>query len=88
MAAGPKGRLSIIQVVAGLVLLLMGFVIVYMYRVIESMHQDQQSMRLQLAELTGTGYSSAPGRLAPQPRPDLLPSTGGLGMRPGGALAG
>jgi hypothetical protein len=58
--AMSKGRLPLMQLVVAAVMLLMVFVVVYMYRIIDDLHRDQQVMRLQLAELTGTRYASGP----------------------------
>mmetsp|Transcript_60110 Transcript_60110/g.140038 ORF Transcript_60110/g.140038 Transcript_60110/m.140038 type:complete len:685 (-) Transcript_60110:356-2410(-) len=68
MATGTKSRFAVMQMAAGALLLLMCLLIVYMYQVIDALHRDQQTMRLQLAELTGTGYSPPHDALMPQPR--------------------
>jgi len=86
MVVGAKGRLTAMQMVAGAVLLSMTLVILYMYQVIDNMHREQQAMRLQIAELAGTGYSSSVGTAVPQSQPDFLPSR--LAQEPGSASSG
>mmetsp|Transcript_128087 Transcript_128087/g.370758 ORF Transcript_128087/g.370758 Transcript_128087/m.370758 type:complete len:710 (+) Transcript_128087:171-2300(+) len=49
-----KGRITLMQVLGLGVLLSMCFVVVYMYQVIDDMHREQQAMRNQIAQLSGS----------------------------------
>eukprot|EP00933_Yihiella_yeosuensis_P048864 TRINITY_DN4529_c0_g1_i1.p1 TRINITY_DN4529_c0_g1~~TRINITY_DN4529_c0_g1_i1.p1 ORF type:complete len:722 (+),score=123.64 TRINITY_DN4529_c0_g1_i1:138-2303(+) len=85
----PKHRpVGITQMVATVLLVSMVFLIVYMYRVIEGLHREQQEMRVQLSQIAGkygNPKESQPPHLviSPQNRPEFLEVQGD---RPTGEL--
>lgn len=55
-----KSKFTMMQMAVAGLFLSMGLIIVHMYRTIDNMYRDQQAMRMQIAELSGTSFGNAP----------------------------
>mmetsp|Transcript_105696 Transcript_105696/g.252116 ORF Transcript_105696/g.252116 Transcript_105696/m.252116 type:complete len:704 (+) Transcript_105696:55-2166(+) len=56
----PRSRPSLNQIMVGIVLISMGVLIMYMYRVIDDLHREQQDLRGRLNQLSDNGSYGMP----------------------------
>jgi len=79
-----RSRPGLTQALVGVMMLILTSVLVYMYRVIDALHMEQQAMRHQLSRISSNGASADAGELHDRKiaehaehRPDFLKSAGG-----------
>ncbi|CAE7215742.1 unnamed protein product [Symbiodinium natans] len=73
----PRSRPTLNQIMVGIVLITMGVLIMYMYRVIDDLHREQQDLRGRLNQLSDNGSYGMPNLLVSQGSEKFLEARSG-----------